>query len=305
MRCPSTFSGFLLALFCLCRAVRVVHAGAVEVAADRVNLRACPSPDCEVVAQVSRGQILSTLDGRESGWIEVIPPDGTVFWVYAELVTDDVSSVDDLRVRSGPGINYRPVGKVTKGARVSTVGRDGDWLRIASPPGCSVWVSGQFVSEVGAAAGPAPAAVATPPETRPWEAESASNRVAAAPDAPVPAPAAASDAAIARPVVAPPAPAPVRMPPSTASASRPAGTQVRYAGVIRPAGTVVWRRPSSFRLVANDALGRLVTRCYLIGDERQLAAREGKPVWITGTQHAVQGVRYPVVNVEAIELRVP
>jgi uncharacterized protein YraI len=303
MRCPFRISGLLLAVHCILRAVGDAHAGAVEVSADRVNLRACPSPDCEVVAQVSRGQVLSTLDGRENGWIEVIPPDGTVFWVYAELVSDDVSSVDDLRVRCGPGINYRPVGKVTKGGRVSTVGRDGDWLRIASPPGCSIWVSGQFVREVGSGDAPAATAVATPPPTRPWEEPAPSNTVVSIPAVPPPPPPSTTGSGLGRPVALPPAPA--RMPSPVATASRPAGTHVRYAGVIRPAGTVVWRRPSSFRLVANDALGRLVTRCYLTGDERQLAAREGKPVWVTGTQTAVQGVRYPVVHVEAIELRVP
>jgi uncharacterized protein YgiM (DUF1202 family) len=71
--------------------------------------------------------------------------DALAFPYIAEITGNDV------HVRSGPGTNYYPCGKVNKGDRVTVVGSHlGGWSRIVPPPGSFSWISGEYV-EVDAA----------------------------------------------------------------------------------------------------------------------------------------------------------
>ena len=280
----------------------VLQAGTVQVTADHVNLRAGPGPDTEVVAQAAMGSTLESSDRREGEWLEVVPPTGTVLWVYAELVQDDTSAVDDLRVRGGPGINYRAVGKLGKGDKVDVQGRDGDWLRIAPTADARLWVNGQFVRSIEAAEGATlPDAVPAPPivETRMAEIPQPQGVMAASPVTKPPAhprPTLISDAS-ARATRSEPRVETWAPPPGAP------GVSVRYVGVLRPVGVSVWRRPSRYRLIYNDSLGRAVTRCYVVAPPSDLEHGVGHDVELVGRQYEVRGVRHPVVVSESIQIR--
>ena len=116
----------------------------LEVTGDRVNLRAEPRADAEVVSQVSRGDALFT-DKLVGNWIEVVPPESSDLWVYGELVKDGVVAVSKLRVRAGRGINYPAVGRLEKGDKLVVRATVDGWLKIAPPDGCSLWVSSSYV----------------------------------------------------------------------------------------------------------------------------------------------------------------
>lgn len=305
MRFALTASVFSVLVLMGLAAAPLQAAPQVEVISERVNLRAAPAMDSEVVAQVARGQVLARREGIQGEWIEVTPPDHAILWVYAELITDDIVAVDDLRVRGGPGINYRAVGRMARGEKVTVLGRDGDWLRIRPPANSGLWIHTSLVKTLGApAASVATAAVVAP-----------------VPSSPAPSPAPLPSAAPATPPVSPSSPPPVapttrptltaaRPPPAPVEKWTPpptaqAGRQVRYSGVVRPAGVTVWRQPSRYRLVTSDSLGRTVTRCYLVADDALLARHEAQQVTVSGLEYKVQGLRFPVVAVATLQRAAP
>ena len=53
---------------------------------------------------------------------------------------------DNLNIRSGPGTNYYPCGKLNKTDRVKIVGRQFGWSRITPPPSSFSWISTQYVT---------------------------------------------------------------------------------------------------------------------------------------------------------------
>jgi len=53
---------------------------------------------------------------------------------------------DSVNIRSGPGTNYYPCGKLNKTDRVKVVGKQFSWSRIAPPTGSFSWISTQYVT---------------------------------------------------------------------------------------------------------------------------------------------------------------
>jgi len=272
------------------------------IAGDRVNLRARPTLQAEVVGQVNDGDRI-VVRSFSNEWVEVAPPAGIEFCVHRDFVKDGRVQVSKLQVRAGPGINYSKVGMMVKGDAVKVIGEFGEWLKIAPPPGCSLWVTRSMVklpepkpvvaakpavvaaatSAVVVAAGPKP--VAVPPSVPPA----------------VPAP------------VRPAVPAPVAPPPAVASAAPAAAVaytpdDLRLAPVDNQ-GAVVMRegrvrttvlvlgRPSRYHLV-DEAGGETV--CYLRGNDAQLRTFVDRRLRIRGRQFWVQGNRHPVVVVDQI-----
>lgn len=279
----------------------------VRVTADRVNLRARPSGTSEVVSQVNSGTILS-VEEEADGWLGVVSPDDVDLWVYGELVKDGIVTVSKLQVRSGPGINYKPVGKVNAGDRVVERGRQAGWLRIASPAGCRLWISSDYAHKPGTptaapAPKPAPVKVHTPSSPRSTvvsasaPAESPSTWLRRASPRVTDTSSRGGHESPASPAFSPASPAPD---PSRLLASRSQGKRIQVRGLVGPAGGPLWRRPSNYRLVQSDSAGQPITACYLTGDESRLASLVGKIVVVSGREYRVQGVRQPVVAMDAV-----
>lgn len=117
----------------------------IKVTGNRVNVRAIADLQGEIVGQVSRGDVLFATGERKGGMIAIVPPVSISVWVYSELIRDGVVAVSSVIVRSGPGIGFRSVGKISKGYEVEPLGTKGDWLKISPPPSCTVWISEKFV----------------------------------------------------------------------------------------------------------------------------------------------------------------
>ena len=272
----------------------------VRVTADSVNLRAAPGMGGEVVSQVSDGDIL-TAEKEEGEWVQVVPPARVDLWVYAELVEDGVVAVPKLRVRAGPGINYKPVGRLDAGDLVVVKESRLGWLSIAPPPGSFLWIHRDYIEPL-AVASSEPGSVSVAPRF-------------------------ASEIEIVRKPPKPGFPVTVSVKPradgaaqirknanvsqtetSIESSSRRktpvagdiAGRRVEVTGILGPTGGPVWRRPGSYRLVKRDRYGRAVTACYITGNDARLAEMAGRSVRIIGTEYWVQGVRYPVVHADRL-----
>lgn len=128
----------------------VLLAAAVElnVVGNRVNLRSRPEAEAEVVGQVSTGEKLTAPDGVPEGaeWIKVIPPQAVDLWIFSSLVTDGVVNADDVYVRCGPGPQFKPVGKIQRGEKVTVRGiASGDWLRIAPVRSAALYINSAYV----------------------------------------------------------------------------------------------------------------------------------------------------------------
>lgn len=277
------------------------HAGPrLRVKADHVNLRARPDMNSKTVAQVQRGDILVSIGDTADGWIAVTPPDSADLWIYGELVRDGVVGVSRLKVRAGPGINYRDVGVLARGQSVKVRGRHVDWLKIAPSPGSVLWVSGEFVTPVVipvAAAKPPPAPQPRPrPKPKP---------------VPRPQPVGPETGPALSPAPIVKAPPLVETPPDAKDTtwplpasiagralveSRRQGRSVEYIGVMRPAAPTPGR-PSRHRVVRYDAQGRARTICYVIGNDAQLDSIVGRTMMVKGREYWIQGVRYPALAV--------
>lgn len=61
---------------------------------------------------------------------------------YSDNSGETLRATTNLRVRSGPGTNYRQVGSLSAGQSFSAVGSQGEWVQLAN----GGWVSAHYVS---------------------------------------------------------------------------------------------------------------------------------------------------------------
>lgn len=258
----------------------------VRVVGNRVNLRARPHLQSEVVGQVNRGDELKVLN-RSEGWVAVSPPDGIDFWVHRDFVDNDEVAAPRLNVRAGPGVNYNVVVTLERGTRIERRGAFAEWVRIEPPAGALLWISDELVEPVR----PQPVPVPAPrPEPVPRPVE---------PPVQTPAPPVAPPPTEPTPVVERPAPPPPRDLDLIPLEGQ--GEEVQREGVLRPAG-FVFGRPSRYRLTRTR--GHIIeTICYVRGNDAQMQSLLGHAVIINGREYWVQGARYPVLVPDQITLK--
>lgn len=321
----------------ICLAAICVSATAnpITVTGSRVNLRAIADPRSEIVGQVSKGDVLTATGVTREGWVEISAPETAVVWVYGELVRDNMIAASSVRVRSGPGIGYRPVGTLSKGQSVRVIAHKGDWVQIAPPQSCTVWISTDYISD----GTRLPPTATKPPEKRasrnlekPTKKPARDTRKPVSRDVrkpPAPKPPSRQQVAV-RPEPEPKPSEPARKPsvsprelrqdassetePSKPPAPReatqailnlrlvrnaPQGREIIVTGEIRPVGFFPLGRPSPYRLVLTKGAGPAETICYVIGNRAAIARYMDSRVTLVGQEYWVQGVREPVVSVRA------
>jgi len=268
-----------------------VPASEVRITADHLNLRAGPNAQAEVVGQVERGAVLMAGDAQ-GDWLPITPPNTVVVWVFSQLVRDGEASVSPVLVRAGPGINYREVGRLQKGDKVTVKGASasGEWLKIAPPADCILWINSKYAEP--ASAHPVSEPVAPKP----------ARVAAAAPKAPT---TGVTTTKPKEPTVSSPADAKRKVDlPSGLSGQKlmdkeGQGKLAQYEGVLGSAGWV-WNKPSKYRLIKTDEKGHIVSACYVLGDEAYLSTLKGKTLMVYGPEYWLQGVGYPVVSAQQV-----
>ncbi len=121
----------------------------LHIQADGVDLLAAAEADAESVGQVSRGDVVVATGVEEGNWVQIEAPVSAAVFVYGELIRDNVVAVNSVKVRAGPGIGYRSVGDVAKGAAVVARGQKGDWIQIAPPASVRLWIKRDHVGKRG------------------------------------------------------------------------------------------------------------------------------------------------------------
>ncbi len=290
----------------------------IKVLKNNVNLRTKPNLTAEVVAQVSMNNVLVS-KSMNSEWVEIMPPTNVDFWVLGDYVKDGVIQCrQNVNIRSGPGINFAIVGQLAPDKKVTVRGLFTEWVKIAPPEVCSLWISRSLVEMVAdkpakpkpikvklaqvepvktKAAAPAPAKKAVDkPIKKALSLQHAPKRKM------VPVTQAMNDTATSvaakeQPVVAADAPPDLDLIPSLGQ-----GQWKQYDGTLRPRG-VFFRTPSRFRLVSYDQDGHSATVCYVKGNNDQLSTLINRPMIISGREYWVKRQNYPVLIPERIVLK--
>ncbi|NLB68926.1 MAG: SH3 domain-containing protein [Lentisphaerae bacterium] len=273
----------------------------VTVKGTRINMRAAPSPEAEVVGQVSEPEQLVLQGSVDEPWVKVTPPENVDLWVFAKLVDDNNKiNAKSVRIRAGAGLNYNIVGELNTGDSVIVRGKMGDWLKIAPFPEASVWITNAYVKLA------SPKQVPLPKKSENNDREHTPAKVGHAAVAPQPPPfqekpekyhpitdrvsgESVNPNALIGPAAVP------------ASKLRPGAKQAlsgSYAGILAlsPAGV----HPTPFRLVLFDQNNNPVTVCYVLGNRQQLDTLKGQNFTIEGTVYWFKDTALPTIFAQNI-----
>jgi uncharacterized protein YgiM (DUF1202 family) len=251
------------------------------VTVNNLNLRARPSRTAEVMGQLKKGDQVTVLEtksvvetGKTQEWTRVTLPSTAKCYVLSKLIAEGKVTTDSVNVRSGPGTNFKDIGKLTKGDKVHVVKASGEWTQIKPTEGCAGWVAMQFLEAV-----PVPAPLPAPP-------------VIELPPAPL-------VSVIVPEPISLPAPAPLAPPVETLS------YYVVKDGIFQ---TVLdeekgqEKQLAPYELMTVMVERRQYRMAYLDVAEKNLDKYEGKYVRILGSLKWKRGDRYPVIIVDRIEM---
>jgi len=293
----------------------------VRVLKDNTNLRARAGLNVEVTGQVAANQEL-TAKSMDSEWVEVVAPTNIDFWVLGDYLKDGlVVCRQTVNVRVGPGLNFSIVGQLRNGDNVEVRGSHTDWIKIAPPEGCSLWVSRPLVEIVSqmppspvraqiARPAAAPVDLVVPHSTGVGSAAGNTAQVGAkkTESAEPPKFVVMANAG----VVAGSEENKIQEAGKTAVVKPPEdldlipeigqGQVKQYEGTLKTRNFLA-RSPADFRLVITDQGGQPRTICFVKGNRAQLKALLFRELIITGRQYWVHRSRQPVVVPEKIILK--
>jgi uncharacterized protein YgiM (DUF1202 family) len=128
-----------------------------KIAGTRVNIRARPTINSEVVTQLNSGDPVTVVDevkltspGKDepAEWSKIIyPTKETMVWVHSDYVTNEgiVTASKFLNVRSGPGENFSKVGELHNGDEIQIVDRADKWIAMAPNRECFAYVASSLL----------------------------------------------------------------------------------------------------------------------------------------------------------------
>ena len=137
------------------------YADEVMVTADRVNLRAAPNGNSEVIGQVMYEERLTLKGDLSEPWVKVGIPERFHVWMYSKLIRNGKVAVNAALTRAGAGLNYSVVGEIERGTLLEERGTFGDWTKLAPLPQCFAYITNGYVAAV------SPGAPSAAPEARP------------------------------------------------------------------------------------------------------------------------------------------
>lgn len=135
MRHRTLLAGMLMLLAATMQAPVVTAAEFVSVSKDGVNLRSGSTTDSTVLFELPAGYPLEVLE-RKGEWLNVRDYENDKGWIYANLTSSTpyvIVKASKGNIRSGPGTEYDPTGKVVRDVILQKVEQKGDWLKIHHP----------------------------------------------------------------------------------------------------------------------------------------------------------------------------
>ncbi len=144
---------------------------------DNVNIRSGPGTNfysCGKLNAADKVEVVAT----QLSWSQIVPPPSCFAWISKQYVTADANTpnvgtvnADAVRVYAGSE-SLKPIHsttvlvKLNKGDKVALFGQqEGDYLKIAPPPGSYLWISTNYTKPIGpasAAERPTPAPMPIP-----------------------------------------------------------------------------------------------------------------------------------------------
>jgi SH3-like domain-containing protein len=144
-------TGLVAAIFLLIAVLPVCGEAAgftmVSVAGEKVNLRKGPSTQQPIIWELGKGFPLKVI-GKKGKWYKVSDFENDVGWIYKDLVSRkphlvvkiNKRSKKRVNVRSGPGTNYKIVGKAEYGVVFETLERGDGWVKVRHEKGLTGWI---------------------------------------------------------------------------------------------------------------------------------------------------------------------
>ena len=247
----------------------VINTGAGKVLKDNVNVRARADKTAEILVQLKKGDTVEVKE-RKGDWLCIVAPAQTKCFVSAKFLKAGVATHDVVNVRGGPSMNFKDIGKLSKGEKVEVVETKGEWTKIKPTGNCVGWVAANLVE------------ILPPPAPMPAPIQTIEN-----PPAPMPA---------ILPVLAP-APAPVKI--------ADASDDVHVQFVLKDGYLVAVtdsNAPAAYALMTENIMGREYIIDYLDAPAASLSRYEGKHVRVLGNQRWKRSERVPVIAVERCEM---
>ena len=302
----------------------------LAVKGERVNLRAAPNSEAEVVGQVSSSDTLILQGEITDAWVKVTPPDSVSLWIFSNLVKDGKVTASSAQVRSGASLNHAVVGRLSRGDEIVLRDKNpvGDWFKIAPFPSAAVWVTNAYVEIKGQTN--AKIAEVRNPETIKTERPDASRDKIPTTASPAKTTLVAENkTTLSTSPTAPTVTTTTRPAQSeTASAQRPRGSLLGGSGdkFVGPANVPASRlrsnieqgnskasfkgaltrspsddsHPTGFKLVVYDAANKQKTVCHVLGNTKQLESLLGAQLTIEGVIYWYNGTSLSTVFAQEI-----
>jgi uncharacterized protein YgiM (DUF1202 family) len=120
---------------------------------DDVYVRSGAGKNFRDMCMLKKGAEVKVWDvSADEQWLRIeAPPEGDVY-IFARYVSVQGNlgtlTGDKVRIRVRPELTAEVVNQVSKGARLTVKGRQGDWLKIAPPKDSVAWISAKFVKRM-------------------------------------------------------------------------------------------------------------------------------------------------------------
>jgi SH3-like domain-containing protein len=124
----------------------------LSVNSDSVNLRSGPGTNYDVKWEYGKGFPLQIIT-KKGDWVEVSDFENDSGWIYKPLLSDKGHMIvkvhknenKKINIRSGPGTNYKIVGKAYYGVVFETLEQRDGWIKIKHETGLVGWISRSLI----------------------------------------------------------------------------------------------------------------------------------------------------------------
>lgn len=144
MLVATTARRFVIAAgLCLATLSSAMAQSMVSVKGNTLNMRSGPGTHTEVLWELPKGYPLQVLK-RQSRWLQIKDFEGDTGWVarsFTGSTPHHVVKRSTASVRTGPGTQYRIVGKAEYGEVVRTREKRGRWVRVERSGASNGWIA--------------------------------------------------------------------------------------------------------------------------------------------------------------------
>lgn len=140
---PTARHFVIAAGLCLATLSSAMAQSMVSVKGNTLNMRSGPGTQHDVLWELKKGYPMEVVR-RQGQWLQVKDFEGDSGWVARSLTSRTPHHIvkrTTANVRSGPGTQYRIVGKASYGEVVRTQEKRGRWVKVERQGAPSGWIS--------------------------------------------------------------------------------------------------------------------------------------------------------------------